>query len=107
MSKKRGGTDLVREPVTEYRLARTISASEAARNFSDLLNRIQYRGEAFVVERSGAPVCELRPVSPQRFSGADLLALLKLLPPVDEEFFDTLEEITQQQPDLPESPWDS
>ncbi len=33
--------------------ARVISATEAARNFSDLTNRVSYRGETYTVERGG------------------------------------------------------
>jgi hypothetical protein len=40
-----------------------ISATEAARTFSDILNRVRYRGEAFVVERGGEPVCRISPVA--------------------------------------------
>lgn len=43
--------------------ATRVSASEAVRTFSDLLNRIQYRGEAFLVERAGEPVCRMTPAS--------------------------------------------
>ena len=53
-----------------------VSATQAARTFSDLLNRVRYRGESFVIERGGEPICEMAPVKPPRFSGADLLDLL-------------------------------
>lgn len=39
-----------------------ISATEASRNFSELLNRARYGGESFIVERNGEPVAEIRPV---------------------------------------------
>jgi len=39
-----------------------ISATEAARRFSEILNRVRYRNESFVVKRGGAPVCEIVPV---------------------------------------------
>jgi hypothetical protein len=32
-----------------------VSATEAVKTFSDLLNRIRYRGEEFVVERAVNP----------------------------------------------------
>lgn len=43
-----------------------VSATEAARTFSDLLNRIRYRGEEFVVERAGEPVCRMTPAAPTK-----------------------------------------
>ena len=109
MSEKRTdktSTGSVREPPTEYQSARRVSATEAVRRFSDLLNRIRYRGETFVIERGGQTICELRPAAPTLFTGADLAALLRSLPPVDEGYLATVEEITRDQPQLPESPWE-
>lgn len=79
-----------------HKAAHTLSATQAARTFSDLLNRVRYRGEAFVIERGGEPVCEISPVKPPRFSGADLLALLRSLPKPDAGFWDAVEEATRQ-----------
>ncbi|MFN0071262.1 MAG: type II toxin-antitoxin system prevent-host-death family antitoxin [Chloroflexota bacterium] len=33
-----------------------ITATELARNLSDVLNRARYRGEHFIVERNGEPI---------------------------------------------------
>jgi|SRR5262245_61226859 len=86
--------------------ARTISATQAARTFSALLNRIHYRGEAFVIERGGEAVCAMTPVQPLRFTGADVINLLRSLPKPDEGFWDEVEAATRQQATLPESPWE-
>ena len=96
----------VREAPTEYRAARRLSATEAARGFSEILNRVRYRGERFIIERGGVAIGELRPAAPVRFTGADLLALLRSLPTVDEEFFDDVEEAARNQPGLPDLPWE-
>ena len=40
-----------------------ISATELARHLADVLGRIRYRGERFVVERNGTPVARLEPVA--------------------------------------------
>jgi antitoxin (DNA-binding transcriptional repressor) of toxin-antitoxin stability system len=101
--KKKG---LVREPAVEYRAARRISSTEAARNFSEILNLVRYRGESFVVERSGEPVCEIRPAAPPPFTAAHLVALLRSLPPVDEDYLAEVEALARNQPLLPESPWE-
>ena len=89
-----------------HKAAHTLSATRAARTFSDLLNRVRYRGEAFVIERGGEPVCEISPVKPTRFSGADLLALLRSLPKPDAGFWDAVEEATRQETGVPESAWE-
>jgi prevent-host-death family protein len=41
---------------------RHIGVAEAKREFSDLLNRVSYQGERFVVERHGRPMALLVPV---------------------------------------------
>jgi prevent-host-death family protein len=38
-----------------------LSATEAARRFSDLLDRVEHDGESFVVERRGRAVASIRP----------------------------------------------
>jgi antitoxin (DNA-binding transcriptional repressor) of toxin-antitoxin stability system len=97
---------LVREAPAEYPAARRLSATEAARNFSELLNRVRYRGETFIIERGGVAIGELRPAAPVRFTGADLRALLRSLPPVDDAFLGAIEEAARSQPRLPEPPWE-
>jgi prevent-host-death family protein len=82
-----------------------ISATEAARSFSDLLNRVLYRGEVFVVERGGQPVCRITPARPVKFTLRDLVHLLKTIPKPDPGYWDALEEINRNQP-TPESPWE-
>jgi len=57
-----------------------ISATEAARSFSELMNRVRYRGESFTVESGGKPICEIIPAKQPRFTGADLAKLLRSLP---------------------------
>jgi antitoxin (DNA-binding transcriptional repressor) of toxin-antitoxin stability system len=84
----------------------TISATQAARTFSDLLNRVRYGGEAFVIERGGEPICEMSPITPPRFTGADLIGLLVSLPKPDAGFWDAVEKATRQKTSVPESPWE-
>lgn len=98
--------DRVRETALEYGPPRRVSATDAARNFSELLNRVKYRGESFIIERSGEPIGELRPAAPTKFTGADLATLLRSLPPVDEEYLDVVEALTRSTSTLPDSPWE-
>lgn len=39
-----------------------VAATELARNLGDILNRVRYRGDAFVVERNGKPVARIVPL---------------------------------------------
>jgi hypothetical protein len=96
----------VREGCGAYRARRRLSATEASRNFSEILNLVRYRGETFLVERGGEPACEIKPATPPRFTVADLAELLKHLPPIDEDYLRTVEESSRSQPFSPVSPWE-
>jgi antitoxin (DNA-binding transcriptional repressor) of toxin-antitoxin stability system len=85
--------------------ARRVSATDAARSFSDVLNRVQYRGETIVVERGGTPICEIAPARPLQFKLSDLAALLRAAPKPDAGYWDALEEILQRQAPVQSSPW--
>lgn len=39
-----------------------ISATELARRLGDVIGRVRYRGDSFVVERNGEPVARIVPV---------------------------------------------
>ncbi len=61
----------------------SLTATEVARRFADVLNRVAYRRESFVIVRGQRPVAELRPV-PTGARLADLPALLAALPRLDD-----------------------
>ena len=52
-----------------------VSATDAARNFSDLLDAVEHRGEHYTVVRRGRPVARLQPVP--HGTGADVKAALR------------------------------
>ena len=83
-----------------------LSATEAARNFSDLVSRVLYRGEVFVIERGGQPVCRIVPARPVKFTLRDLVQLLKTIPKPDPGYWDDIEKLNRNQAPLPESPWE-
>ena len=82
-----------------------ISATAAARRFSDLLNRVYYKGEEFVIERGGQPICRIVPVQRKRFTGADLARLWPKLPKLDKGYWDAVEEGYKNQGPAPKSMW--
>jgi len=60
---------------------KSITATEAARRFSDLLNRVAYRHETLEISRGGRAVARLTPVQPTTgVKLKDLNALLVDLP---------------------------
>jgi len=82
-----------------------IPAAEAARSFSEILKRVQNKGESFIVERNGSAVCEILPVNRKEFRGSDLANLLRSLPKPDDEFFSVVENVIARQPLIAENPW--
>jgi len=82
-----------------------ISATEAVRNFSDLMSRVRYRGESFVVVRGGKPICEILPATPPKFSGAEFAKLLRSLPKPDVGYLAIVERLIAKQPTVAESGW--
>jgi antitoxin (DNA-binding transcriptional repressor) of toxin-antitoxin stability system len=86
-----------------------MTASDVVRSFSDVVNRVVYRGEEFIVERNGEPACQITPVSPPPsipgFTIADLNNLLRSLPAPDPAFWDDVEQATHVQGELPGTVW--
>ena len=82
-----------------------VTATEAARTFADLLNRVRYRGESFVVERAGEPVCRISPATARRCTLADLVRVVESLRPAGPGFADAVEKARKRQPKLPRNPW--
>lgn len=80
-----------------------LSATEVARRFSDVLNRVA-SGEEVEIVRNGAPVAVLSPPRLRLLPASRLGALLTSLPPVDDAFADDLREI-RSEAGPPEDPW--
>jgi len=84
-----------------------VTATQAARNLSDLLNRVRYLGEAFEIRRGGEVVAELRPPpGPRSATVGRLFELLQEIGPVDPAFGDDLDHIQAEQPPAPGDPWE-
>lgn len=82
-----------------------ISATDASRNFSEILNRARYGGESFVVERNGEAVAEIRP-APKRSTVGDLIDFLENTPLPDPDFKRDMEAIiAERKRDYPRDPW--
>lgn len=82
-----------------------LSATDAARRFSELLNRVA-AGEEFAVTRSGATVAVIGPPRSRTMSGARFRELLAAAPEVDEEFGADVARI-RAEVGAPEDPWPS
>lgn len=60
---------------------KVVTVTEAVRNFSEYINRVAYRHEAFILRKGKKPVAELRPLPHGRRLG-DLPAILRAVPPL-------------------------
>jgi prevent-host-death family protein len=84
-----------------------MTATEAARSFSELLNRVA-AGEEFEITRAGATIAVISPSPSRLLSPKEFRELMASLPPTDDEFLDDLREIRRGAGPSPASdPWDS
>ena len=82
-----------------------LSATEAARHFSAVLNRVM-AGEEIEVVRAGAPVAVISPPKPRLLSAERFRALMASAPPVDEDFAGEMRSLRRSTAP-PESSWPS
>jgi prevent-host-death family protein len=82
-----------------------MTATEAARSFSDVLNRVA-AGEEVEVTRSGAPVAIISPPRIRLISAARLGELLATAPRPDDGFADDLRQL-RATIEPPADPWQS
>ena len=87
-------------------MEKVVSATEAVRKFSDILNSIRYRGESYTVVRGGKPVASISPVEApgKKRLLRELKELAKNMPPLGQEadrFGRDLKEIRKHQPSVP------
>lgn len=87
-----------------------ISATEAARGFSEVLNRVKYQGTSFEVERGSEVIARIVPVrAPSRVKMSELTRLFARLPQLGEAeaeaFEQDLEAVRHALPPV-EDPWE-
>ncbi len=88
-------------------MEKTVSATEAVRKFSEILNSIKYRGNHYTILRGGKPIASICPVeTPLRERTlSEIKGLLKKLPRLGDEaekFEEDLKKIIKHQPLMPE-----
>lgn len=70
--------------------SRSLSVTDAARGFADLVNRAFYRNETTVLLKNGAPVAHIAPVAPAGITASELAvrwAAIPHLTPSDADAF--------------------
>jgi hypothetical protein len=91
------------------RLPRVVTASEAAKNFGALVDKVREERAVYVVERAGAPVVRISPVERPTATVADLVDLLRGPDRLDERYLREVEHgiAFLNQPALPDTRWGS
>jgi len=93
-------------------MEKRITATKVVRDFSELLNTIKFRGDRYIIERSGKPVAWMTPIQEARKTRTlkELKSLLEELPRLDDEldaFAKDVEDIVACGPPLPkEGAWE-
>jgi len=84
----------------------TISATELARNLGDILGKVRYRHDVFIVERNGEPIARLAPIgSGTAASLAEGLRAWRAAAIRDPAFADDLERVNASDRP-PRNPWE-
>ena len=88
--------------------ARTVTATEAAKNFGAIVDRVREDRVVYTVERGGKPVAQIGPVDTRRFTVRDFVELLESAPKADEEYLRAVEEGIEffNRPTVPENRWE-
>ncbi len=82
-----------------------MTATDAARGFSDVLNRVA-AGEEIEVMRSGAPVAVIRPPSSRPITAEQFRDLIASAPHYDESFVQDVRSVRSAAGE-PDDPWPS
>jgi prevent-host-death family protein len=92
---------------TRKTLAR-ITATEAAKNFGRLVDRVRDERATYVIERSGKPVAQIGPIDQPFSTLGDFKAWIRNHPPVDEDYLKAVEEVVARhnKPRVRRNPWE-
>ena len=88
-------------------MEKTITATEAARDFSELLNKIRFTGESFVIKRGGKAVASIGPVEETKGGRTlkELREIFSALPKIGDDLQNFEKDLIvawETQPSLPE-----
>ena len=74
--------------------ARVVTATETAKNFGSIIDRVREERAVYVVERGGTPVAEIRPVKSKTVTVRDFVELIRSgsIPAAGEEYLKAVEE---------------
>jgi antitoxin (DNA-binding transcriptional repressor) of toxin-antitoxin stability system len=82
-------------------MERRVTATEAVRRFSEILNFVNYRGDRYIIMRGKKAVADINPHQEGREHKTlgDLRTLIHQIPPLkDKKFADDVEKAIREQP---------
>ena len=88
--------------------AAAIAATDAAKNFGELVDRVREEGVTYVIERHGRPVAQIGPIETAKPKTLrNLIEALGAAPKLDEEVLKYIEEglALHNQPEVPKNRW--
>ena len=87
--------------------ASTIAATEAAKTFGRVVDRVREEHAVYVVERGGTPVARIGPIEAKAFTMRDFKAMLAAMPPASDEYLRRVEAVIVRanKPRVPRNPW--
>jgi len=87
---------------------KAIAATDAAKNFGELVDRVREEGVTYVIERHGRPVAQIGPAeTDERKTLGGLVAYLKTAPKLDEDVLSFIEKgiVIYNKPEVPKNRW--
>ena len=89
--------------------ARVVTATETAKNFGSIIDRVREERAVYVVERGGTPVAEIRPVKSKTVTVRDFVELIRSgsIPAAGEEYLKAVEDGVAfwNREEVPRHPW--
>ena len=86
-----------------------IAATDAAKNFGELVDRVREEGVTYVIERHGRPVAQIGPIETAKPKTLrNLIEALGAEPTLDEDVLKYIEEgiALYNQPEVPKNRWE-
>lgn len=89
-------------------MIKTINATDAAREFSDILNSVKYKRDSYTVMRGGKPTAAIVPIESTgtHRTMSELRMIIKSLPRLGEDslqFARDIKDLSRNQPAMPDN----
>jgi antitoxin (DNA-binding transcriptional repressor) of toxin-antitoxin stability system len=88
-------------------VATTVTATEAAKTFAALVDRVRETGVAYIVERQGRPIAQIAPASGRRCTLRELARWVDARQPLPDGYADAVKDYVKQvnRPRVPAVRW--